>query len=1206
MLTNFFVNATHATAIGSLSILSLFLNTDHSFAQGSDAFSTSAPNILFNPTSGDLTLANKELGCTFGAYMENNGATSFTDNYMYHCQYTNAACSTTPASNQLNKTDYIDLWYQLTLPTGTTQMTLSMTGLSLTGTQSVAFMLYTSTGPTAASNSNNAVINATIDANLNRGGAFFNSTTSSHLITNLTAGGTYFIRVMGAFASTTTNSTCGSIPHPSFTIEAQAPQANDACANAINITTNNGGTAHTGNYSAAASEGADEWTDCSLLSKTAAKDLWYRFNYPAATAGTVFLSELTLTGTPGQSVRVIAYNVTYGCGSNPLATEVAYCEVVNLSSSGYTTNFNDLQSTQGQTRRVQIIPIGTVGNVTVSGKVVAANNSCSWFQNVFPGFTLTTPQTVNFNYGSPSSSLPVETGTDLWYKFDPVSGTDNGLNVYSTSAAFTVSGLATGQTIRIMIYKGTGLSSNNCSNLANNYISSLDFTANGTATYNCLDEVHGVTGGGYLVRIIQTAGTVASLTVTVVPSAAGKYNNSCINIWDGNGPRILGVSDAAHNYNPFYILSGETVNGNFTGSTDCDAQITSSNCSGISNDPASAANARDLWYIFRVPNSSCPSLSTSTVISDMILNYNAGNSARDARLYVYSTCGDAALQACSPILDGAGANWTVSGLTQGQYYLLRIKPSSLNSSFDYAFTVSVTNGLARPCNNNGTEAQSLAVNACNDYNGLTVYSMKGADPSPSTGIPENDVWFTFTAPSPANGGSYFNAFKSWVTIFLENVSGTSTGPISIQLYSDPYNIIATANTFSTGNTAGSKAFAHFGNLEPGQQYYLRIYHKESPTTEVNYKVNAYTPNANETAWACGMNNSSLLSGCSEGCNDLREAWFKIDLPVGTPSNRYFMIEVVGQDQILDFELRSQHLTEASANEGDVDDYDLPCSSRPLEPGVTMVSEVYGITTPLSGGSCNTNGDPSDGGSGVRRVYFGMNGPAAGMKDYYYIRVFMNPSDPNYSTTTGLKICAINFNGPYSTASLATAGVPNDIACLVTPLGAELTTFDGTRSDGLSHLHWETASEVNNSRFEVEYSTDGSGFVTVGTVSGQGTSTETHSYKFEHRSSEINCYYRLKQVDFDGVENRSSVIYLQDKLNGIEVFPNPVNGNNSLTVRSEEAISSVTVLNAVGQIIISEFPIQEHYLQLQPIRESGVFIVKVQCAEKESVFRIISH
>ena len=170
---------------------------------------------------------------------------------------------------------------------------------------------------------------------------------------------------------------------------------------------------------------------------------------------------------------------------------------------------------------------------------------------------------------------------------------------------------------------------------------------------------------------------------------------------------------------------------------------------------------------------------------------------------------------------------------------------------------------------------------------------------------------------------------------------------------------------------------------------------------------------------------------------------------------------------------------------------------------------------------------------------------------------------------------------------------------------ELATFDGTRNNSVSHLYWETDSELNNSHFDVEYSSDGIVFNTVGTVSGQGTTTETHSYQFEHRSSEINCYYRLKQVDFDGTEKHSAIISLEEKINGTQIFPNPVNGNSSLTIRSEDLINSIAVIDAVGQVIYTQHQIEDHYLQLQPIRESGVFIVKVQCADKESVFRIIS-
>jgi hypothetical protein len=123
-------------------ILSFLSVNKQAFTQGSDAFSTTATDITNTASSGDLSTAIKELGCSSGAYASNNGvsgATLFANNYLNHCQYTNGACSTTPASNQRNKTDFQDLWYKVVLPGGTTQMTLNLTGLT-TG-QYVAFAL---------------------------------------------------------------------------------------------------------------------------------------------------------------------------------------------------------------------------------------------------------------------------------------------------------------------------------------------------------------------------------------------------------------------------------------------------------------------------------------------------------------------------------------------------------------------------------------------------------------------------------------------------------------------------------------------------------------------------------------------------------------------------------------------------------------------------------------------------------------------------------------------------------------------------------------------------------------------------------------------------------------------------------------------------------------------------------------------------------
>ncbi|NRA13084.1 MAG: T9SS type A sorting domain-containing protein, partial [Crocinitomicaceae bacterium] len=999
---------------------------------------------------------------------------------------------------------------------------------------------------------------------------------------------------------------------PTFDICTSVPQANDICSDAIDID----GVSSTGNFCQANTDVESAETcnigsgcnSCAITSETT--DLWHAITMDPGNADQILEVDLTfLNATDAAVVTLYA-----GCFSNSQMDDAgaADCAIVSSTGAGSTITHTFLSTITeggfGPDWYIRVAPVSgnAICGFDIEARRVAENNDCSQFQNVFPGFDIETPQLVDFDYSSDSPSAPSITGSDLWYQFDPNSGTDNGSLVYSTSADINVNGLGAGEEITLLIYEGNGISANNCLNLSSDYLTSITINSNGTELLNCLNEIHGPTDGGYLVRVIQSAGGAsASPTVTVTASAqVGKFNNSCVNIWDGNSPTNLGTSDAAHQFNAYYILDGETISGDFSGTTDCDAEVTSSLCSGVSNEPFSDANERDLWYIFRVPNSTCPGLSVSTVINSMNITYDASSSFRDAKLYVYSNCGDADLLACSGTLDGAGGSWAISGLNQGAYYLLRVKPSSLNSDFDYSFDITVNEGAVQPCNNEGTGAENLAVNSCNNYPALSTYSMQGADDSPSTGVPESDVWFTFTAPSPANGGPYFNANKSWVTVFLENVSGTSAGHLYMQLYAAPTSIVATATTYSTTSTAGSQTFGHFGHLNPGQTYYLRIYHKEVETAPVDYKVNLYTPNANETAWSCGNNNASFTSGCSEGCNDLREAYFKIDLPEGTLSNHYYMIEVVGEDQIIDFELRSQFLTESSATEGDFDDYDLPCSSRPLEPGVSMVNETLGITVPTTGESCNLNGIAADGGEGVRRVYYGMNGPAAGMKDYYYIKVFMDPSDPNYATTTGLKICTINFNGPYSTEVLADAGGTTDLTCASTSLGVELIIFYGEVTAEFNRIKWETASEMNNSHFVLESSIDGIVFSEIAIIDGNGTTSNNNDYSYDHRKSNAKNYYRLKQFDFDGSVTVSDVIYLESTNLGVNLFPNPVEQGKKFVITSDEIMNGWEVHNSLGVLIQHGEGLKVKSLVIDDIKEPGIYFVSIIIGSQRIVRKLI--
>jgi hypothetical protein len=101
---------------------------------------------------------------------------------------------------------------------------------------------------------------------------------------------------------------------------------------------------------------------------------------------------------------------------------------------------------------------------------------------------------------------------------------------------------------------------------------------------------------------------------------------------------------------------------------------------------------------------------------------------------------------------------------------------------------------------------------------------------------------------------------------------------------------------------------------------------------------------------------------------------------------------------------------------------------------------------------------------------------------------------------------------------ATGGLNNQqYFCPVNlPLPVSLIDFTASCNNHQVSLDWVTASEVNNSHFEIERSNDAIHYELAGRVLGNGTSNEVLHYQFTDTvEQQGDMYYRLKQVDFNG-------------------------------------------------------------------------------------------
>jgi hypothetical protein len=137
---------------------------------------------------------------------------------------------------------------------------------------------------------------------------------------------------------------------------------------------------------------------------------------------------------------------------------------------------------------------------------------------------------------------------------------------------------------------------------------------------------------------------------------------------------------------------------------------------------------------------------------------------------------------------------------------------------------------------------------------------------------------------------------------------------------------------------------------------------------------------------------------------------------------------------------------------------------------------------------------------------------------------------------------------------------------------ELTSFTATVNANNVLLKWSTATEINNSGFDIERRTPNSDWKKIAFVSGSGTTSEKRNYNFSDKGLSKGKYqYRLKQIDFGGTFEYSKVIEAEVlspvKFELAQNFPNPFNPTTSISFTIPQSGNvKLSVYNLLGQEI----------------------------------------
>jgi hypothetical protein len=177
---------------------------------------------------------------------------------------------------------------------------------------------------------------------------------------------------------------------------------------------------------------------------------------------------------------------------------------------------------------------------------------------------------------------------------------------------------------------------------------------------------------------------------------------------------------------------------------------------------------------------------------------------------------------------------------------------------------------------------------------------------------------------------------------------------------------------------------------------------------------------------------------------------------------------------------------------------------------------------------------------------------------------------------------------------------------VTLLPVKWLYFRGKNNGHTNLLTWATENEYGNDHFEIEKSTDGHSFMTIGAIKGYDLSLLTKEYNFtDGQVSQSTVWYRLKQISKDGKTGYSPIISITGNSRpggAISYFPNPVSTHVTITVNDKPTgLLRLTLYSLDGRLVKQQQLLkQQEYittdLDMKKLT-SGVYLLEVTIDDK---------
>ena len=179
---------------------------------------------------------------------------------------------------------------------------------------------------------------------------------------------------------------------------------------------------------------------------------------------------------------------------------------------------------------------------------------------------------------------------------------------------------------------------------------------------------------------------------------------------------------------------------------------------------------------------------------------------------------------------------------------------------------------------------------------------------------------------------------------------------------------------------------------------------------------------------------------------------------------------------------------------------------------------------------------------------------------------------------------------------------------VNPLPVELLYLNAYPNEKKVNLDWATASETNNSHFEIERSSDGVNFEYIASINahGDGNSLSKQTYtSVDEKPYKGISYYRLKQVDKTTEFKYTHVVSVEFKDNSyVNIFPNPAHSNIIIKASGDYINASLKVINTLGVEVVANQSLETFngLVDLSHLA-NGIYYVVIQKGEQTENIKI---